>query len=54
VKGSTGETVKAVEMFRHSSKTRLLWALGERLLLSTLRVTTNRTSTPDAVIGTLR
>jgi hypothetical protein len=25
VKGSTGETQKAVEMFRHTSKKRLLW-----------------------------
>jgi len=40
VKGSTGETPKAVKMFRHTSKRRLGWALGERLLSSTLRVTT--------------
>src|SRR5882724_10063291 len=39
VKGSTEETPKAAKVFRHTSKRRLLWALGERLLPSTLRVT---------------
>jgi hypothetical protein len=27
VKGSTGETQKAVEMFRHTGKRRLLWGM---------------------------